>query len=180
MFEDLLREERALTSAELKEKKDWPWQYRSPVYKHTPTGRLVLRASTCAGYGARRRWADGKNRSVEDHLPAFIAALHRFAEELKVRRREQEERRRRQEEWERGRAEKRRLTREEEERLKGLLADVDAWNQSQRVRAYIQDVVQRVEAVRESSEADDKFQAWAPCPITGPTPKLAVHGNLRQ
>lgn len=161
LFEDLLQEERALTPKELKEKEDWPWRYRNPVYQYTPSGRLVLRADTSAGYGARRRWADGKRRRVEDHLPVFIAALYRFAEELKIRRQEQEERRRRQEQWERERAEKLRLIQEEEERLKGLLADVEAWHQSQRIHAYIEDVVRRVEAARDSSESDEQLQAWA-------------------
>jgi len=135
----------------------YSWQKE---YSYSPTGRLELEVSLRVHDGTRCRWADGKKQRIEKILGGFIDALFDFASFLRKRRRDQEERERRRLEWEQQRSEKLKQIREEEGRLKELLAAVDAWHQSQRVRTYVEDVVERVKAHRSEEEIPDRFWTW--------------------
>lgn len=129
--------------------REYRWR---PRYRYHPTGVLSLRIVTGGGWGTRSTWSDTKRRPLEKRLGLFVASLRQVASAVARRRREQEEARRRREAFEKVRAEKLRLIREEEERLEQLNAWVDAWHSSQRIRAH-------VEAVREAATARDSLDA---------------------
>jgi hypothetical protein len=158
--EGLLRREKELTAAEKKERERFSWN-RGPVYVYSPAGSLAFEVHLPSGKGARMRWSDGKKQRLEDHLARIVEAIFLFGERLKDERRVAEERRRRRGEWENERAEKLRLIHEEEQRLKKLFAEVDAWHRSRRLRAYIRDVVQRIESAQGPAQPGSSLQKWA-------------------
>ncbi len=95
MTEKVRREERQLTTAELRDKKRNPWAYRRPEYRYLPTGALSLQIVTASNAGATRTWSDLKKSPLENRLGRFVAALEPIAEAIKRKRREDQERRKR-------------------------------------------------------------------------------------
>ena len=158
--EETRRSERDLTPRERLEKKKYSWFHRTPKYVYSPSGVLVLQTEIRRLPGIRRRWADGKKQRLEDLLPAFVVSIFDYADHEKQRRAEDEEAERRREKKEREREAKRKLIAEEQERLNKLLSAVDSWHRSRRVREYVSDVVERVEAAHGPLPQDHPFFEW--------------------
>lgn len=126
----------------------------------SPSGNLVLLITTHTTNGARRRWVDSESRKLETHLPAFVTAVVRAAndEEQSEKRRQAEELRR--EQVERKRKRMVRQIADEEARVKTLLSQVDAWHESKRIDAFVAHV--RANALQAGSDigASTELGAW--------------------
>jgi hypothetical protein len=136
------------------------WTYSYQRYRYRPTGLLSLEILTEAGSSIRRKWSDGKRRQIPSHLGSVVATLPLLAEAIKSQRREQEEARKRREAWEEERVVKLRVIREEEERLRELDAEVDAWHRSQRLRAYVAEVESAAKAVSDPAIDHSELAHW--------------------
>jgi hypothetical protein len=160
LTEEVNRDERELTPREKRKIEEHPWLYRETQYRYVPSGRLSLEILTYGREKVRRRWTDGKRQRIENVLNSFVVSLLKISDAVYTRRLEEEERRRRREEWERQRGEKLRLIREEEERLKHLNAESDAWHYSQRLRAYVAAVRDAVIATHGRIEEGSPCASW--------------------
>ena len=117
--------------------KKYPDFHRVPEYDYEATDELAFGIDDQITGGIRRKRGDGSKGRLEDRLGEFIHVLdeelqaegERLRHAAEFQKRWQEEARQRQE------AEQRRQ--EEEKRIKELHAMVDAWNQSQRIRAFL-------------------------------------------
>jgi len=127
------------TLGEQRQHEQYPSLYHGPYYQYVPSGRLFLRIDHWCR-GLRKHWGDGKKQRLENCLGRFITQLEAVAVTIKKQREEREEAARRRRAWEEERAEKLRLIHEEEERVKDLHAEVDAWHRSERVRRFIDTV----------------------------------------
>ena len=146
--EIIKRTERALTPAEERAQKRDPWSYRHPVYNYHPTGQFVLRLGNGARSYWRKNWSDGKVQRLENMLNKVVRNLFECAVAKRSDRLEREAAERRWEEERKRQAEIRSLQAEERKRVEQLDKDVDAWERSQTIRAY-------VETVRQSFEKDN-------------------------
>jgi len=135
--ESMKRSRRELTPAQKKRREEYPLSYISPEYDYTPTGRLALVIKDFHGCGLRKKWSDGKKQRAEDCLNSFIIGLIKAAVEKRSLRLDRERQHREWEDRERKRAEKLRLLREEEARLREMEREVAAWRKSQEIRAYV-------------------------------------------
>lgn len=164
LSEELDRAERPLTRAEQAQRERSPWLYPSPRYVLHPNGRLRIGIDHYTSFGLRRVWRDGTRQRLEQCVGEFVLQVERFAVALREDRRRREERMERQRAWEAERAEKLREIAEEEERLRALDAEVEAWLRSQRIRQYIE--VVRDSATRNGGDASHdtelgRWLAWA-------------------
>ena len=123
------------------------WTYTPPPeYRHDPNGKLALKINTYIPGHPRRTWSDGKRQRIESCLNAFIIALIRGAELLRlgrvVKMREDEKRKeehlRRQEDA---------AQREHEETMRAdLISRVGDWSLAGKILEFVAHV--------ESAEAD--------------------------
>jgi len=79
LMEEVRREEKELTKAELREHDPWFTKPR-PEYHYVPSGRLSLEIYTGGCDGIRRRWSDGKKQRLERVLNSFVISLLRVAD----------------------------------------------------------------------------------------------------
>lgn len=158
MTEKLRREEPEPEAPGTKRRDPWSYTYRR--YRYRPTGLLSLEILTEAQRWMRRKWSDGKRRKLQGHLGSVVTTLPRLAEALKARRREEEAARKRREAWERERAEKLRLIHDEEDRLRELDTEVEAWHRSQRLRAYVAAVESATKATSDADTEDGEPAGW--------------------
>lgn len=153
------RVERKLTPAQEAEKKRHPWMFDRPEYDRVPTGNLVLRLKNGQFDNGRTNWRDGKVQRLESLLNKFIVALFECAvnkRSVRIQREEAEVLRiavsRRKEEL-------RKLQEEERTRLAQLLKDVEAWHQSQKIRAYASAIMANAEK-SEGSDSGQELMEW--------------------
>jgi hypothetical protein len=149
------RIERKLTPAQEAEKKRHPWMFVRPEYDRVPTGNLVLRLKNGGYDNGRTNWRDGKVQRLESLLNKFIVALFECAVDKRSARIEREEAEVRRTAESRRKEKLGKLQEQERARLAQLLKDVEAWHQSQKIRAY-------ADAIRthaEKSEGSDSGQA---------------------
>jgi len=137
--ERTLRKPRELTTVERKRKEKNPWLFLTQQFEYLPTGKLTLRIEN-HGYGTRQSWSDGKQQRIEDCLNDFVIGLIRASVRIQAARLEREQR---EKEWE----EEKRLRREaeiarklQEARIGALNLQIDAWERSKQIRAYIEAV----------------------------------------
>jgi hypothetical protein len=153
------RVERKLTPAQEAEKKRHPWMFDRPEYDRVPTGNLVLRLKNGQyGYG-RANWRDGKVQRLESLLKKFIVALFECAVKKRSARIEREEAEVRRIAESRRKEELRKLQEQERTRLAQLLKDVDAWHQSQKIRAYADAVMAHAEK-NDGSDSGQELMEW--------------------
>lgn len=167
VYERVTRERPALTPEQLKRKEREPWKFRDPEWTYTPTGHLYLEISTSVRDDrGPHKWFDrGRHQTLDRRLDEFIAKATELAAAIKRERAAAEEAQRQHEAWLREREEKLDLIRKEDERLKHLLAEVDEWHGSQRIRAYVEAVRKYLIAkngmgIEDGSEAA-KWMEWA-------------------
>lgn len=128
------------------------------TYKYKPTGRLQLRIR--ASYGLDATFRDGSKTLIEDKLGnvlrrmgEFAVAARRWRDELdRAENARQVRIRRHLERQEQIRLEKNRLAR--------LQADVAAWCESRRIRAFVRAVKESGRSLPEASAQGD-VEAWA-------------------
>lgn len=164
LSEELDRAERPLTRAEQAQRERSPWLYPSPRYVLRPNGRLRIGIDHYDSFGLRRIWRDGAKQRLEQRIGEFVLQVERFAEALREDRRKRDERLERQRAWEAERSERLREIAEEEERLRALDSEVDAWLRSQRIRQYVEAV--RASAIRNGADVSTDIElgrwiAWA-------------------
>jgi hypothetical protein len=128
--------------------KDFRWVY-------DPTNRFAFEIEDYSD--ARRRWADTKNKKIEDHIEQIVYGL-RAAAATQKRMRAQREAERKQYEREQ------RLRLKERERIERLKNNLAKWEEAQRIRAYLAAVRQKAESQDGGLKAErsiSRFLAWA-------------------
>jgi hypothetical protein len=160
LFESLAQEERPLTRAEERDKKHAPWRYEKPMYRYFPNGRLSFKILTETRCRCRRQWNETQKHQLDKFLNAIIISMLQIAEEIKIDRLQREEARRKREAWEKERAEKLNLIRQEEQRLENFHAEIDAWHKSQRMRQYIRAVHDTVTAKHGPMQEGSPLHKW--------------------
>lgn len=128
-----------LSQKEEQELNRWPHSYFQK-YDYNPSGKLSLEIDTYGGAGIKKRWTDGKRNRVEDKILDFTINLIKIADINRTERIQREEERKRLKEEQQHFAELERLKKIEEQRLRELENQADLWDQSKRLRAYIQAV----------------------------------------
>jgi hypothetical protein len=127
--------------------RDFGWTYDS-------TNRFAFEIQNYSDSG--RRWADGKQRKIEDYTEEIVYGLRACAAYEKRRRIEQEA--------ERKRADERlRIRMKQQARVERLRTNMSRWEESQRVRAYLEAVRNKVkERDGELNEESliPRFLAW--------------------
>lgn len=159
-LEELDREVRPRSRSEQEQRERNPWLNRSAQYRYSPSGRLRLGIDHYNSFGLRRHWTDGSRQRLEQCLGAFVLQLERFAEAIRGERERRDELTRRQRVWEAERADKLKQIDEEEDRVRALDREVEAWQRSQRIREYVSAV--RAAASRTGAElsAGSKLARW--------------------
>jgi hypothetical protein len=164
LSEDLNRNERKLTAAQMKEKEKHPWMYSRQEYDYSPNGVLSLRIKNDGSLNTRKTWSDGRRQRLEDCLNSFVGGLIKAAIAIKHLRAERERWEREWQEQRRKREEAERIRREEEEKLKDLDEEVESWHRSQKIRSYIEAVnkwaIQKYGEIKPDSELQ-RWLTWA-------------------
>ncbi|MDI1330903.1 hypothetical protein [Pseudomonas sp.] len=111
---------------------------RSPQFEWSSTGELSLQIDARAEYGKRKNWTDTKTGKIEEKLTSILDGFGSIAESVKALRLKNEEDRRERMAQEAVRLE--RAKREETHRRlrHRLVKNAKRWEQSQRLRAFIQ------------------------------------------
>ena len=132
---------------------------RAPQFEWSSSGELSLQIEARAVYGKRKNWADTKTGKIEEKLASILDGFERIADSVKALRLQNEQYTR-----ERLAAEAIRLERAKHEeihdRLRNrLVKNTKRWEQSQRLRAFIQATC---DANADTSEqAQQQTAAWA-------------------
>jgi hypothetical protein len=147
------------TVQEMRNHQRYGWSI--PEYDRAPSGRLQLAITNASYLGVRQKWADGKRQRIEDVLQRFLEGIEAAAEGRKNRRLEREEQERRWAEERRKREERERL--ETIERVRGaiLKQQAKAYEESQRLRIYIEAVRKRVAGGSPNEAEVREWIAWA-------------------
>ena len=138
LFEEVLdRKQKELTLAEQRDKIKNPWRYSYTEYIKVPSGRLRLSVNG-RFRNDRSSWSDGQRQKVEGCLNAFMAVVAKAADtDAKARiKREFEEKKRQARERLEEQLEK--LRQAEQRKLWALLMESACWEQSQRIRGYVE------------------------------------------
>jgi hypothetical protein len=161
VLEEVLdRKERELTKAQEKEKIKSPWMYSYPVYVKVPSRRLCLRVGESRWDRNRCSWTDGKRQRVEECLNRFMAGMANAADadakwKIEAEREALEQKERERQEKIRKR---RKLT--DERRLWALLTESESWQQSQRIREYVEAVKEKAAQMGPSAREDLALNSW--------------------
>ncbi len=137
------------------------WTYTPPPeYKRDPNGRLALKIRSHIPGQTRSTWSDGKRQRVEHCLNAFVLALIRGAERLRVQDLETERRKREWEEEQRRRqleTERREL---ETARRTKLDAWVAAWKKGATILEFLASLEQRAHNERHETDLNSDLGQW--------------------
>lgn len=149
------------TEKELAEAKQWSW-YQPTKYDYAPSSRLAVVTYSGTGY-YDKEWGDTKKRHCAegrlDDILAAIAHAEVIAADMRERRQVVEERRARRIERENEQARAAYIEHATGEKLK---ADAIAWEKAERLRAYVQAMRLKADAIPDGSdrEAAEKWVAW--------------------
>lgn len=143
--EKVTRHDRALSPAELRERKQPPYRTFSRPYVYTTTGELTLFLADRDLSGVRVAWRDGKRKRLEDCLNAAVFGFAVAAERKREIRVEQKRREAERQEQERIRRDKEAAAWRERERVKELEEEAVRWRQSEDIRAYVAAAVRAAE-----------------------------------
>ena len=128
---------RELTADERREHERWQSRRRDFVYEYQPTNRFTLGIHNYSD--GRRSWTDNKQEQIEDCLDSMARAIIVAAAYEKRARVEREVERQRQ-----AREERRRW--KHQERVSRLTSNLTAWEEAQRIKAYLASVRQKHES----------------------------------
>lgn len=147
------------TKTEKEEQKKYFWRTYSR-YDYLSTGTLNLRIDVSSwASGFQKKWSDGKTKSIEDKLNAFLIGAIKIADRIGKERVEREEKQKRWEEECRLREEKRIQQRIEKERQQELENQAFLWKRSEKIRAYIR-AVEETTSDRTDNKTMNKFIEW--------------------
>lgn len=128
------------------------WEYK-------PTGLLALNITDYGG-GLRKRWADGKKQRVEDVLGRFIKCLFQWIEYKKRSRLEAECEARQRKRAEQVRKEKQEMQQAQEKRIEDLYTCTENWHKSERIRAYLSVLEDKIETGKGKPSDPEGFAKW--------------------
>ncbi|MHC8334078.1 hypothetical protein [Pseudomonas sp. LB3P25] len=135
---------------------------RSPQFEWSSTGELSLQIEARAEYGKRKNWTDSKTRKIEQTLTTILNGFRTIAQSVKALRLSNEEAHR-----ERVAEAEIRLERVKHEethrRLRHrLVENTKRWEQSQRLRAFIQATCDaNVDTSEQALQQTALWAAWA-------------------
>ncbi len=161
LFEEVLdRKQKELTLAEQRDKIKHPWRYSYTEYIKVPSGRLRLSVNG-RFRNDRSSWSDGQRQKVEGCLNAFMAVVAKAADtDAKARiKREFEEKKRQARERLEEQLEK--LRQAEQRKLWALLMESACWEQSQRIRGYVEALKTAVAKQTNTSLENEDLNDWA-------------------
>ena len=161
LFEEVLdRKQKELTLAEQRDKIKNPWRYSYTEYIKVPSGRLRLSVNG-RFRNDRSSWSDGQRQKVEGCLNAFMAVVAKAADtDAKARiEREFEEKKRQARERLEEQLEK--LRQAEQRKLWALLMESACWEQSQRIRGYVEALKTAVAKQTNTSLENEDLNDWA-------------------
>jgi hypothetical protein len=154
--EDVRGRKRELTRDEKRNQERWPSSSQKDfVWTYEATNRLSFEIENYTD--SQRKWADTKHRKIEADVEQIARSLFATAAFEKRRRAEREAERRESERLQR-------LRYEEQQRIERLRRNAAAWEDAQRIRAYLTAVEDKA-ALREGGLNADKamslFLKWA-------------------
>ena len=157
--EVLASKQKELTPAQEKDKIKHPWRYSYPEYIRVPSGRLRLKVERRCG-NDRVSWADGQRQKVEECLNVFMAMVGKAADaDVKAKIAwEIAERKRR--EKERLEEQLKNLRQREQRKLWALLMESACWEQSQRIRGYVEALKTAAAQLASSALQDQDLTEW--------------------
>jgi hypothetical protein len=151
--EPVRQRQRELTLKEQQELRERGYVYDRYVFD--PSGQLVLKIDEW-GESIRKEWKDGKTSRIEDCLNDFIISLIRMSYSKKMHQIAQEEARIERQRVEAERYEKLRIIEEEKKKLTRLEEEVELWQKSQLIRAYVEAMRLRAGAI----DPESKLAHW--------------------
>lgn len=129
-------------------------------YRYEPTGQLSIRLAGGSSFAYEAySWNDGKVRRLESCLNDVMVGFVRVAEQKKEARREQERRHREWVEEERLRMAAVERQARESDRREELKRQVEAWRQSEEIRAYLAALKSASEA-QVTADPDGRLARW--------------------
>lgn len=162
MQEKITRSERQLTAKEEKEKQESHFFYILNRYVFTPTGELKLQIGnipySCSNI--QKSWSDTKHQRLENRLNDFVAGLVTASTAIKKNRLAWEEQHRQRQEEERRRAEAEKRRRDEEVRRQRLHQQLDSWEKSRRIRAFVKAVSTQALAGLTTVVPPEQLRSW--------------------
>jgi hypothetical protein len=135
---------------------------RSPQFEWSSTGELSLQIDARAEYGKRKNWTDTKTGKIEEKLTSILDGFGSLVESVKALRLKNEEDSRERVAQEAVRLE--RVKREEShKRLRHrLVKNTKCWEQSQRLRAFIQATCDaNADTSEQTQQQTALWAAWA-------------------
>ena len=160
---------------EKKPNKDRYWK----DWSYEATGKLSLEIYGY-GDGLRKTWKDGKVQVLENVLGNFVSTLHKWIEFEKARRLDKECAERQKIKAESRRTSVKEKQESEEARRTELMAFVDTWEQSQRIRKYLSAVEETLAKKEIAPSKPKEFALWLEwanwyadeiCPLTQSRPR---------
>lgn len=149
--------QRELTPKEQQALREGGYVYDRHVFD--PSGQLILRIDEWI-VAPRKEWKDGKTTKIEDCLNEFIIGLIRMSHRKKLRQIADEQARMERLKWENERHEKLRIIDEEKKKLKGLEQEIELWQKSRQIRAYVEAVRQWGIEKRGTIDPESKLAQW--------------------
>lgn len=150
-----------LTAREIKEADD-RWARTPPKYDHTPN--VYLRVELDQSWGSSRyRWSEGPRGPIDRKLPAVLGEIEQRHERAKERRLKAEaERLERERQWQVAHDRATALL-QEHHRAEVLLKQADDWQRAGQLRAYVESMRQKTEALATDEErlAAVEWVEWA-------------------
>ena len=153
--EDVRGRKRDLTRDEKRNQEKWHYSNQKDfAWVYDSTNRLSFEIENYTD--SQRKWTDTKHRRIEDDIEQIARAIVATAAFEKRRRAEREAERRNNERLQQ-------LRYKEQQRIERLKRNAAAWDEAQRIRAYL-NAVQEKSAARESgiaaNKAMSKFLEW--------------------
>jgi hypothetical protein len=133
----------------------------TPQFDSVRSGSLQLSITNATYLGIRQKWADGRRQRIEQIIDRFIEGTKGAAEALKVRRLERQEQERKWAEEQRQRQERERVAAIEKVRGVILRQQASAYDEAQRLRAYIEAVKARADQEHDDQSDVHKWVKWA-------------------
>jgi hypothetical protein len=135
---------------------------RSPQFEWSSTGELSLQIDARAEYGKRKNWTDTKTGKIEEKLTSILDGFGSIAESVKALRLKNEEDRRERVAQEAVRFERAKREKTHRRLRHRLVKNTKRWEQSQRLRAFIQATYDaNADTSEQAQQQTALWAAWA-------------------
>jgi hypothetical protein len=128
--------------------------YSYGTTEYHPTGLLRLRFENYLDVPIRREWNDRETKRLEERLREILIGLYIAVEAERLRNERFSQERQREAEAERRRWQREERERRQREAVQALLTEVNAWDDSRRIRGY-------VAAMKDGQSASPDWIDWA-------------------